>query len=134
MARIFQIAVALEWATCVSEKRREPAEDQVRSATNGQVPDSEHSFLIDEIENGIHYSVLPELWRFLIKVAKLRDLHIFCATHSWDCVEAFQYAASNEQDTDAVLIRLERKGDANGAVIFTGDELPIVTRRGIEVR
>ena len=133
MARIFQIAVALEWATCVSEKRREPAEDQVRSATNGQVPGS-GILLIDEIENGIHYSVLPELWRFLIKVAKLRDLQVLWCDALVGLRRGLSVRGAKEQDTDAVLIRLEKKGDANRAVIFAGEELPIVTRHGIEVR
>ena len=131
--RILQIALALEGAGKAGERQNDvggdaPASGQTAEATYARLA------LIDEVENGIHYSVLPDLWRFLIKVAKLRDLQVFAATHSWDCVEAFQYAAAKEEDSDAVLIRLERKGDANRAVIFTGDELPIVTRHGIEVR
>ena len=129
MVRILRIALALE--TAASEGVMEPEHPlfpEMQERPPGSV------LFLDEVENGIHHTVLPELWRFLIKVAKLRDVQVFAATHSWDCVEAFQYAASKEEDSNAVLIRLEKKGDTNRAVIFAGEELPIVTQHGIEVR
>jgi len=129
MVRMLRISLALETAPHEGEiERAKPS-----SAESGEA-ESTRLLLIDEVENGIHYSVLPDLWRFLIRVAKLRDLQVFAATHSWDCVEAFQDAAAKEEDSDAVLIRLERKGDANRAVIFADEQLPIVTQHGIEVR
>jgi hypothetical protein len=133
MLRVLQIALALVGAGRPGEMQDDAVGGPTGSeqTLDGICP---RMALIDEVENGIHHTVLPELWRFLIKVAKLRDLQVFAATHSWDCVEAFQYAAAKEEDSNAVLIRLEKKGDANRAVTFTDNELAIVTRDGIEVR
>ncbi len=91
-------------------------------------------FLIDEIENGIHYTVLPELWRFLFRSARLNNVQVFATTHSWDCVEAFQKAAAEESEIEGTLIRLENRGDCHKAVTFSEKELAIVTRDKIEVR
>ena len=43
--------------------------------------------LIDEIENGLHWSVLPQLWRFLVETARALDVQVVATTHSKDCLE-----------------------------------------------
>jgi len=44
--------------------------------------------VIDEIENGIHYTALPRMWRGLAKVSELLGIQIFATTHSKECLEA----------------------------------------------
>ena len=43
--------------------------------------------LIDEIENGLHWSVMPKIWRFLVETALARDVQVFATTHSKDWLE-----------------------------------------------
>jgi len=43
--------------------------------------------LIDEIENGLHWSVMPKVWRFLVETALAGDIQIFAATHSKDWLD-----------------------------------------------
>lgn len=43
--------------------------------------------LIDEIENGLHWSVMPKVWRFLVETAAARDVQVFATTHSKDWME-----------------------------------------------
>ncbi|HWU86810.1 MAG TPA: AAA family ATPase [Kofleriaceae bacterium] len=45
------------------------------------------SLLIDEIENGLHWSVMPKVWRFLVETALARDVQVFATTHSKDWLE-----------------------------------------------
>jgi AAA15 family ATPase/GTPase len=45
--------------------------------------------LIDEIENGLHYTVHDEFWEMLFKLAIAYDIQIFSATHSREMIEAF---------------------------------------------
>ena len=89
--------------------------------------------LVDEIENGLHYSVQTEIWRSIFALAKDLNVQVFATSHSWDCVRAFQEAAS-ESPEEGVLIRLSRKGEEIIPTIFTEQELKIVTRDQIEVR
>jgi len=89
--------------------------------------------LIDELENGIHYSVLPDLWRFILRAAAAQGVQVFATTHSWDCIEAFQTAVS-ESASDGALIRLTRRGDAVEPTVFNREELAVATRGEIELR
>lgn len=89
--------------------------------------------LVDEVENGLHYSVQTEIWRTIFRLAKDLNVQVFATSHSWDCVRAFQEAAS-ESPEDGVLVRLSRKNDSIIPTLFTEKELEIVTRDQIEVR
>lgn len=90
--------------------------------------------LVDEIENGFHYTVLPDLWRLILKTARQLNIQVFATTHSWDCIEAFQTAIRDDVEDDATLIRLESRQEGIRSVSFNKSELSIVTREQIEVR
>lgn len=79
--------------------------------------------LIDEIENGLHYSVLPTVWKGLFNAAKEVDGQIFATTHSWECVLAADAAAREEKEYDLNLIRLDRVGDNIKATVIDKDAL-----------
>lgn len=67
------------------------------------------TLLVDEIENGIHWSALPEVWKFIVKVAKRLNVQVFATTHSNDCLRAFQFGTKDDQEMDGVAVRIERK-------------------------
>lgn len=90
--------------------------------------------LVDEVENGIHFTAQLQLWQMLFRLAHRLDTQIFATTHSWDCIEAFQRAAVADAHEDAALIRLDAQDDAVLPTTFTENELSIVTRDAIEVR
>ena len=74
--------------------------------------------LVDEIENGIHYSVLPIVWKGLFNAAKEADLQIFATTHSWECILAADQAAREATSYDLSLIRLDRvEGEVKATVM-----------------
>ena len=90
-------------------------------------------FLIDEIESGLHYSVQPDVWRLVFRLAQRLNIQVFATTHSWDCVEAFQFVTGSHPD-EGQLIRLGRNHDDVIATLFDEQELAIITRDHIEVR
>ncbi len=89
---------------------------------------------VDEIESGLHYSVLPDVWKLIFKTAEDLNVQVFATTHSYDCIEAFAQAAIEDEESKGNLIRLENKNGLIKAVTFSEDELETVTRRNIEVR
>jgi predicted ATPase len=89
--------------------------------------------LVDEIETGFHYSIMPDVWKTVFRVAADLDIQVFATTHSWDCIEAFQEAAI-EHPEDGVLARLTVKGDRVIPTIFREEDLEIITWERIEVR
>lgn len=90
--------------------------------------------VIDEIESGLHYSTQFELWQLIFAVAHRLNIQVFATTHSWDCVEAFQQAATQNESEEGVLIRLQRKNDTIVPTIFDEKKLAIATREQIEIR
>lgn len=90
--------------------------------------------LIDEFENGIHYSALIDLWQHIFQLAHRLNVQVFATTHNWDCIEGFQKAAQENTQEEGVLIRLALKDDDVISTIFDERKLAIATREQIEVR
>ena len=91
--------------------------------------------LIDEIENGLHYSVLPDVWKLIFKTAKDLNVQVFATTHSKDCIEAFtQIANENDEKDDGMLIRLERQGEKIVAKTISEERLAQAVNHDVEVR
>lgn len=90
--------------------------------------------LVDEIENGIHYSVQERLWAFILDVSRRLNVQVFATSHSWDCVKAFQRATAACAAEEGVLTRLEFADGSVRASQFDEPELAIATREQIEIR
>ena len=87
--------------------------------------------LIDEIENGIHYSIHSKLWELIFTLSEELQVQIFATTHSWDCIEEFQHSVRGEE---GMLIRLEERQGEIVPILFDAKRLSIATRQDIEVR
>jgi AAA15 family ATPase/GTPase len=92
--------------------------------------------LIDEFENGLYYTIQPDIWKLIFRIARRLNIQVFATTHSWDCIEAFQVAASSiaEQQNEGLLIRLELIHNTIVPTLFDERELSIAAREHIEVR
>lgn len=95
--------------------------------------------LIDEFENGLHYSVQEKVWNLLFTMAKSLDIQIFATTHSWDCIESFSKVAFEKKDIEGVLFRVGRsvRNSDKGRVIatvFDEEQLFNITQSDVEVR
>ena len=89
---------------------------------------------IDEVENGIHFSVLKDLWKFILKIARENNIQVLATTHGWDCIKGFAQAASEDEESEGVLIRLERQSGHHEAIEYSERELVIAAEQNIEVR
>ena len=99
------------------------------------IVNSEGGFLlIDEAENGIHYSLQSDYWRMVIQTAHESNVQVVATTHSWDCVRGFAQAATESEDVEGMLIRLERRGEDLRAIEYSEKNLRIAAEQEIEVR
>ena len=89
--------------------------------------------LIDEVENGIHYSALPTLLQGIKNVAHDRDVQTLMTTHSWDCIRAACEVFA-DQPQDFQVIRLERTEDNIRAVCIDGERMLRLMSNDREVR
>ena len=96
---------------------------------------SRDGFLVlDEAENGIHYSVQQDFWRMVLRAAHQHNVQVLATTHSDDCLRGFARAAAESDDVEGVYLRLERDGDQVHAVPYSEEELETVANQRIEAR
>jgi len=63
---------------------------------------------IDNIERGLHPSVLDALWRWLATVSRERGMQVFASTHSDECIRAAVTAFVHLDDDGLRIIQLDR--------------------------
>jgi AAA15 family ATPase/GTPase len=44
--------------------------------------------IIDEFENGLHYSIMPAIWESISRASKEYNCQLFISTHSYECLQA----------------------------------------------
>ncbi|MDE2834280.1 MAG: AAA family ATPase [Bacteroidota bacterium] len=90
--------------------------------------------VIDEIENGIHYTVQQDFWEMIIKAAMDHNVQVFATTHSFDCVRGFAAAAEEFERDACALVRIDRFRDGLKAIEYPPEDLEAAAVQGIEVR
>ena len=90
--------------------------------------------LIDEIENGIHYSALPTLFQGVRELSESNDVQSIITTHSLECIKS-AYEVFEDKLKDFQMIRLERSDDGSTrAVVIADENLKTVMEAGWEIR
>jgi AAA15 family ATPase/GTPase len=97
---------------------------------------AENGFLlIDEFENGLHYSIQEQLWKMIFKLSQMLNIQVFVTTHSNDCISGFESVLNNPENTvEGKLIRLENINGCIKHVEYLPDELKIANKQQIETR
>ncbi len=91
--------------------------------------------LIDEFDNGLHYTVQESLWKVIFFLAQKLNVQVFATTHSLDCMYAFASICNTDEYRGlGKAIRLERYNEALFAETFSEDDLRKVVEHGIEIR
>ena len=87
--------------------------------------------LVDEIENGIHHSIMNRVWSALAEAAQQFDAQVVATTHSFECL-----AAAHAALADTLRFhRLEQATDGTSrCVTFETEHVGAVVRHGLEVR
>jgi predicted ATPase len=90
--------------------------------------------LIDEIDTGLHYSILADLWKMIYEMAKALDVQVFATTHSSDCYRSLS-AICTEEGHEADPVALHRiNAGRKQAVTYTEAEIIAVAEHGMEAR
>lgn len=95
---------------------------------------SEGIVLIDEFENGLHWSVQPMIWRAIIDQAKKQNVQLFVTTHSSDTVNSFSDAVRERTDVEGALFRLEQTEGGIRSVRLNEQSLGVFREREWEAR
>jgi len=90
--------------------------------------------LVDEIDTGLHYTVMTNMWRLIFGAAKELNVQVFATTHSSDCIRSLAELCYEETDVaeNVALQRIERGNPV--AVPYTADEIEMAAMNRVEVR
>jgi hypothetical protein len=90
--------------------------------------------VIDECENGIHYSVMPKVWEGIGRAAREFDCQIVGTTHSYECLQAAFRGFSGEMEQDFSYIRIDKIEGNTVAKSFDFELLRTAIASNMEVR
>ncbi|MDR1162906.1 MAG: AAA family ATPase [Candidatus Accumulibacter sp.] len=92
-------------------------------------------FLVDEIENGFHYSFFPALWKIIGKLAAETRCQFFATTHSYECISGARDLATGDPEGRLFrFVRLDKQGETVVPRIFENDSFDYAIQSDLEVR
>ena len=89
--------------------------------------------LIDEIENGIHYSIIKKMWELIFKLAKENNCQVIATTHSLEFAGYVVNLTPEEQDLFS-FVNIER---ANGQLLcatYDSKQFKYSINNNVEIR
>lgn len=91
--------------------------------------------IVDEIDNGLHFSVMPKLWESIVSAVKKNNVQLFVSTHNIDMLKALVDVISYEDESLVASYKLVRKSDDEIVALRYGIEsLSYSVLNDIEVR
>jgi hypothetical protein len=89
---------------------------------------------IDEIDTGLHYSVLSDMWKMTVAKAVASNIQVFATTHSWDCIEGLsEFCQDNPELMSKVAIH-KIDPPIPRSVAFTGESVIKLVKGNIDPR
>ena len=89
--------------------------------------------LIDEIDNGLHYTVMPKFWKLLGALVEKHDVQIFATTHNDDMMRS---ALEGFSGTEGMLglFRIDKRGERDVMVSYSEEAMKGILEDHFEVR
>jgi len=88
--------------------------------------------LIDEFENGLHYSVQTQLWKMIDQLAERLNVQVFATTHSEDCIRGF---VESDAYRNGLAMRMElQRGEVVMVPFTNNDRLAYAVKNNCEIR
>jgi len=89
--------------------------------------------LVDEIDTGLHYTVMSRMWQLIFGAAKEFNVQVFATTHSYDCVHSLAQICADADEINPVTVQRVEPGKAKAVPYSTG-EIKLAAERQIEMR
>ena len=90
--------------------------------------------IVDEFENGLHWTVQPKVWKTVFRLAEKLNVQVFASTHSRDCIIGFE-EAWKEQESLGAFFRLNVKPKEGVTVTpYTCETLSDALETDVEMR
>ena len=100
----------------------------------GLIGTTDGCVLIDEIDTGLHWTVMDDMWRLVVTTAQRSNVQVFATTHSYDCIRGLGSLVRSRPDlADDLAIHKMHRSLAQ-SVCIPGTEIALAVEQDIEVR
>jgi ABC-type cobalamin/Fe3+-siderophores transport system ATPase subunit len=91
--------------------------------------------LIDEIDTGLHYSIMAQMWELVVRTAERANIQVFATTHSADCIRGLGVLCKHEPDLcEQVAVHKIVHTPAQQSICFQGADVIQAVEQDIELR
>lgn len=90
--------------------------------------------IVDEIENGLHYTVIKKVWKAIAQLSRKYNTQIFATTHSRECIQSAYEAFKEDKKFDLLVHRLELIKGKITDVVYDEEALDAAMKSKFEVR
>ncbi|HEX7499225.1 MAG TPA: AAA family ATPase, partial [Polyangia bacterium] len=89
---------------------------------------------VDEIDTGLHYSVIAKMWQLLIETSRRLNVQVFASTHSLDCLQALARVCLEQPDLAAEVAVHRLQKEQEKATRYAAAELALALQHEMEIR
>jgi AAA15 family ATPase/GTPase len=90
--------------------------------------------LVDEIDTGLHYSVMEKMWRLVIQAAADLNIQVFATTHSLDCLQSIAHLHEEDSAMANKLTVHRIEPGMEKSITHSSSELRKAIKHEMEVR
>ena len=98
------------------------------------VNNADSCILVDEIDTGLHWTVMAGMWRLMVEVARKSHLQLFATTHSHDCILGLASMIKSYPDLAAEVSIQKIDTSLAQAVSVQGTDIPAALESRIDFR
>jgi len=92
------------------------------------------TLLIDEIDTGLHHTVLRDMWKLVVQTAVKHDIQVFATTHSLDCINNLAWMIEENPDLENEVSIQKIHNDLDHSVALGAEQIKTSVRFDMEVR
>ena len=93
--------------------------------------------LVDEIDNGLYYSVMKKLWKILLEAAEQFNVQLYATTHNMDSLQGLEKILSDNrgfQDKVSVYKLIHRDDDSMRIIHYDYESFSTLLQNENEIR
>ena len=90
--------------------------------------------LIDEIDTGLHFSAMEEMWKLVVSTARQSNVQVFATTHSYDCIQGLAALVESTPEFAPEVSVQKVENSLTKAVSLDAGQVQVAVRQDIEVR
>lgn len=92
------------------------------------------TLLVDEIDTGLHYSVMADMWKLIVKKSVESNVQVFATTHSWDCIEGLSHLCQLEPHLMSKVAIHKIDNAIPHSIAFSGESIVRMVKSDMDPR